>query len=68
MTKFTLHRAMAARDILQLKDVVEKTGIARATISSIYNNKSNGISLWVLERLCKGLECTPGELLEYIPN
>ena len=66
--RFVLHRVMATRDIRHIKEVAEITGVGRSTVSKIYNNQTKGISLLILAELCKGLECDPGDLFEYVRN
>lgn len=51
---------------LKITDMHEKTGMARDTISSLYNEKAKGITFDVLTKLCTALDCTTGDLLEYI--
>ena len=50
---------------LKITDMHEKTGMARDTISSLYNEKAKGITFDVLTKLCTALDCQPGDLLEY---
>lgn len=51
---------------LQNKDVVELTGVSRNTITSLKGNATKRIDYETLGALCKGLNVTPGDLLEYI--
>ncbi len=53
---------------MKLKDVAEKTGIALNNLSILKTNKARAIRFSTLNAICKALECTPGELLEYIPD
>ena len=53
---------------LKITDMHEKTGMARDTISSLYNEKGKGITFEVLTKLCTALDCQTGDLLEYIPD
>ena len=66
--RFTLHRVAANRDLLRIKDIVEKVRLARPTVSAIYGNRSKLIALETLDELCKALNCSPGDLLEYVPD
>jgi putative transcriptional regulator len=68
MVRFRLHVAMAERNILTIKEMVELTGLERNTVSFIYNNKAKMINLKTLDTLCKALKCTPGDLFEYLPD
>lgn len=53
---------------LKITDLHEKTGMARDTISSLYNEKAKGVTFDVLIKLCAALNCQPGDLLQYIPD
>lgn len=50
------------------KQVVELTGVSRNTIKGFESNASKRIDYDTLDRLCKGLKVTPGELLVHIEN
>jgi putative transcriptional regulator len=63
--KFVLYRVMADRDILKIGEVVERSGIARSTISRIYNNKARRCDLETINKLCNALGCQPGDLFHY---
>lgn len=46
-----------------IADVHQKTGLARKTISNLYNDKATRIDFDTLAKLCDALNCTVGELL-----
>ncbi len=53
---------------MKLKDLVEATGLAMNNLSILKTNKARAIRFSTLNSLCKALNCTPGDLLEYIPD
>lgn len=53
---------------LRAAAVSRKTGIATATLSALYNENVSGIKFETLEKLCRELNCTVGDLLEYAPG
>lgn len=53
---------------MKLKDLADATGIAVNNLSILKTNKARAIRFSTLETLCKALSCTPGELIEYIPD
>lgn len=53
---------------MKLKDLAEATGIALNNLSVLKTNKARAIRFSTLDSICKALGCTPGELLEYIPD
>lgn len=53
---------------MKLKDLAQATGIAMNNLSILKTNKARAIRFSTLQALCKALDCTPGELLEYVPE
>jgi putative transcriptional regulator len=53
---------------MKLKDLAEATGLAVNNLSVLKTNKARAVRFSTLNSLCKALNCTPGELLEYIPD
>lgn len=53
---------------MKLKDLADATGLAVNNLSILKTNKARAIRFSTLNSLCKALDCTPGELLEYIPD
>ena len=53
---------------MKLKDLAEATGLAVNNLSILKTNKARAIRFSTLDSLCKALNCTPGDLLEYIPE
>lgn len=52
---------------IALSEVEEATGLSKATVSRIANTRGYNAKLDAVDALCGYFECTPGELLEYIP-
>lgn len=67
MIRIRLKAVSADRGMMQ-KELAALTGIRQPTLSAMNNNASKHIPIDVLDKLCKALNCTPGELLEYVPN
>ncbi len=65
--KIHLGRLLGERR-LRASEVARKTGINKNTLSSLYNEKVSGIRFDTLERLCRFLNCSIGDLIEYIPE
>jgi len=53
---------------MKLKDLAEATGLAVNNLSVLKTNKARAIRFSTLNSLCKALNCTPGELIEYVPD
>ncbi len=53
---------------MKLKDLAEATGLAVNNLSILKTNKARAIRFSTLNQLCEALNCTPGDLIEYIPD
>jgi len=53
---------------MKLKDLAEATGLAVNNLSILKTNKARAIRFSTLNNLCKTLSCTPGDLIEYVPD
>jgi len=53
---------------MKLKDLAEITGLAVNNLSILKTNKARAIRFSTLNRLCQALECTPGDLIGYVPD
>ena len=53
---------------MKLKDLAQATGLAVNNLSILKTNKARAIRFSTLNSLCKALNCTPGDLIEYIPE
>ena len=51
---------------IKKKDIMEMTGISRGTLARMNTNEY--VSLEVIDKLCKALNCQPGDLIEYLPD
>ena len=53
---------------MKLKDLAEAAGLAINNLSILKTNKARAIRFSTLNAICKVLECTPGDLIEYVPD
>ncbi len=53
---------------MKLKDLAQATGLAVNNLSILKTNKARAIRFSTLNSLCKALNCTPGDLIEYIQD
>ena len=56
---------MMAKRKIGLVDLSQKIGITPANLSILKNNKARAIRFSTLDAICKALDCTPGDILEY---
>jgi putative transcriptional regulator len=53
---------------MKLKELAEATGLAVNNLSILKTNKARAIRFSTLDSICKALNCTPGDLLEHVPE
>ncbi|RJE46658.1 MULTISPECIES: helix-turn-helix domain-containing protein [unclassified Dehalobacter] len=46
----------------------EKAGVTKYNLSTLKSNRAKLIRFSSLDRICKTLNCQPGDILEYIPD
>ena len=56
---------MLARRKMSVTELAEKVGITLANLSILKNGRAKALRLETLDKLCKALDCQPGDLLEY---
>lgn len=49
-------------------ELAEKIGITQANLSILKTGKAKAVRFSTLEKLCKTLNCQPGDILEYTPD
>ena len=56
---------MMARRKMSVNELSEKVGITLANLSILKNGKAKAVRLSTLDAICRALDCTPGDILEY---
>jgi len=59
---------MLAKRKMSVTELSEKVGITMANLSILKNGKAKAVRLETLEKLCRALDCQPGDLLEYVED
>ena len=59
---------MLAKRKMSVTELSEKVGITMANLSILKNGKAKAVRLETLEKLCKALDCQPGDLLEFVED
>lgn len=59
---------LMGKDRLKIKDIADRSGLARNTVTELYYDNAKMIALGTMDKLCKALNCQPGELFEYVPD
>jgi len=57
-----------AKNKMSLTELSERIGITIANLSILKSGKAKAIRFSTLEMICKELNCTPGDILEYVPE
>ena len=53
---------------MKLKELAETTKLAVNNLSILKTNKARAIRFSTLNSICRALNCSPGDLLEYVPD
>ena len=56
---------MMARRHMSLNELSDRVGITVANLSILKKNKAKAIRFSTLDAICRELNCTPGDILEY---
>ena len=59
---------MLAKRKMRVSDLAERVGITLANVSILKNGHAKAIRVDTLNKLCKALDCQPGDLFEYVPD
>ena len=59
---------MLAERNVKSKDLAEFVGITEANLSLLKQGKVKGVRFETLERICRFLDCQPGDLLAWQPD
>ena len=57
---------MMAKRKMSSNELAQKIGITNANLSILKTNKGKAIRFSTLDKICEVLECTPGDILEYV--
>ena len=59
---------MLARRKMSVTELSRRVGITMANISILKNGRARAIRVETLDKLCRALDCQPGDILEYRPD
>ena len=59
---------MLAKRKMSLNELSEKVGITLANLSILKNNKAKAIRFSTLEAICKALNCSVSDIIEFVPD
>ena len=59
---------MMAKRKVRSNELAERIGLTQANLSILKTGKAKAIRLNTLNAICRELDCTPGDILEYRPD
>ena len=59
---------MLAKRKMSVTELSARVGITMANISVLKNGKAKAVKLDTLNKICKALNCQPGDVLEYVED
>ena len=59
---------MMARRKMSLNELSERVGITIANLSILKTSKAKAVRFSTLDAICRALDCSPGDILEYRPD
>ena len=59
---------MLARRKVRSKELADQIGITEANLSLLKQGKVKGVRFETLEKICRVLDCQPGDLLAFPPK
>jgi putative transcriptional regulator len=59
---------MMAKRKVSLSDLAERVDLTPANLSILKTGKARAVRFSTLERICKELDCQPGDILEFRPD
>ena len=59
---------MLAKRKMRSNELAERIGLTQANLSILKTGKAKAIRLTTLDAICRELQCTPGDILEYKPD
>ncbi|SOZ39161.1 helix-turn-helix domain-containing protein [Cupriavidus neocaledonicus] len=65
MTVLVRLDVLLAERKMKSRELAQRIGISEPNLSLLKSGKVKGIRFDTLERICKALDCQPGDLLEY---
>ena len=59
---------MLAMRKMRSNELAKRIGLTQANLSILKTGKAKAIRLSTLDAICRELQCTPGDILEYKPD
>jgi len=59
---------MMAKRKISSNELAARIGITPVNLSILKNNRAKAVRFTTLEMICRELECSVGDILEYVPD
>ncbi len=59
---------MLAKRKMRSRELAERIGLTEQNVSLLKSGKVRGIRFDTLAKICRALDCQPGDILEYRPD
>ena len=59
---------MLAKRKMRVSELADRVGLTLANVSILKNGHAKAVRVETLNKLCKVLDCQPGDLFEYVPD
>ena len=67
MVRLTIDKYLVERGITRY-ELAKRTDVKFQTIDRYYKNRVVRYDSYILDRICAALECTPGDIIEYVKD
>lgn len=57
-----------AKRKMSVGEFAERVGLSPANVAVLKNGRAKAIRFATLEAICRTLECSPGDILEWVPD
>ena len=61
-------RIRAGQPEITIRQLAADAGVPPSVVSGLTSGRAQQVHFRTLDRLCRALECTPGDLLEYVSD
>lgn len=63
-----LVRVRAGQEPWKVRELAEAVGVSPSVVTGLTTNRATQVRFETLNRLCRVLNCTPGDILVYTPD